>query len=157
MTPLLVGVIADTHGFVRPAVHQALAGVALILHAGDVGGDEVLDELGLVAPVVAVCGNCDPPGDPRLPARVERTIGAVSVHLSHGHELGAPTPERLLAAYPADLIIYGHTHRSLVHRTGDRIVLNPGAAGPPRFGLRPSVARLTIDGSAVAVEVLPLA
>jgi putative phosphoesterase len=158
MTPIVVGVIADTHGQVRPGVHQALAGVYLILHAGDVCGDEVLDELALIAPVAAVAGNCDPPGHPRLPAAIERSIGGVSFHVSHGHELGAPTPERLLGTYAADVIIYGHTHRPLVHQSGSRLVLNPGAAGPRRFDLEPSVARLTIgDGGQVEVDLVSLA
>ena len=62
----VIGLISDTHGLVRADVHHALAGVELILHAGDVGGDEMLDELELIAPVLAVYGNTDPPGDPRL-------------------------------------------------------------------------------------------
>jgi putative phosphoesterase len=155
-TPLVVGVIADTHGQLRPAVHQAFAGVYLIIHAGDVCGDEILDELALIAPVAAVAGNCDPPGHPRLPLQIDRTIGAIRVHVSHGHELGAPTPARLLARYDADVIVYGHTHRPMVHRSGDRLVLNPGAAGPRRFDIEPTVARLTIDGGRAEVELVAL-
>jgi putative phosphoesterase len=144
--PLVIGVISDTHGLVRPEVHEALAGVYLILHAGDVGGDEVLDELALIAPVAAVFGNTDPPGHPRLVERLDRTIGGVRIHVSHGHELGVPKPDKLLKAYDADVIIYGHTHVPLLQTVNGRIVLNPGAAGPRRFELRPSVARLTIAG-----------
>ena len=153
----VVGLIADTHGLVRPGVHDALAGVSLILHAGDVGGGAVLDELALIAPVMAVFGNTDAPGDPRLAARIEREIGGVRVHVSHGHELGSPTPEALLAASDADVVVYGHTHRALVSRAGGRLVVNPGAAGPRRFDLAPSVARLTIAGGRAEVEVVPLA
>src|SRR5688572_1794912 len=97
----VIGIIADTHGLVRPDVHDALAGVELILHAGDVGGDDVLDELALIAPVLAVRGNTDPSGEPRLGASIDRTIGDVSIHVSHGHEVGSPTPEKLLARYKA--------------------------------------------------------
>lgn len=154
--PIVIGLISDTHGQVRPQVHAALAGVSLILHAGDVCGDEVLDELGLIAPVVAVAGNCDPPGDPRLVSRIERTLGGVRVHVSHGHELGAPTPEKLLAAYDADVIVYGHTHRPLVTRAGGRLVVNPGAAGPRRFDLQPSVGRLTLVDGEARVELVDL-
>ncbi|HUO52859.1 MAG TPA: metallophosphoesterase family protein [Gemmatimonadaceae bacterium] len=153
----VVGLIADTHGLVRPGVHDALAGVSLILHAGDVGGGAVLDELALIAPVMAVFGNTDAPGDPRLAARIEREIGGVRLHVSHGHELGSPTPEALLAASDADVVVYGHTHRALVSRAGGRLVVNPGAAGPRRFDLAPSVARLTIAGGRAEVEVVPLA
>jgi putative phosphoesterase len=149
----VIGLIADTHGLVRPEVHTALAGVELILHAGDVGGDDVLDELALIAPVIAVMGNTDPPAHPRLALRIDRVIAGVRVHVSHGHELGIPKPEKLLAAYDADVIVYGHTHRQLVTRADGRLVINPGAAGPRRFDIMPSVARLTIDGSARTVDV----
>jgi putative phosphoesterase len=152
----VIGLIADTHGLLRPEVHQALSGVELILHAGDVGGDDVLDELALIAPVEAVFGNTDVPGDPRLAQEIVREIGGVTIHVSHGHELGSPTPDTLLALYPADVIVYGHTHKALEVRVGGRLVVNPGAAGPRRFDLVPSVARLTISGGSLDVEIVPL-
>lgn len=152
----VIGLISDTHGMVRADVHRALAGVELILHAGDVGGDAVLDELALIAPLVAVYGNTDAPGDPRLAASIDREIGDVGIHVSHGHELGSPTVEKLLERYPADVIVYGHTHKQLVVRAGDRLVVNPGAAGARRFRLEPSVARLTIARGAAAVELVSL-
>ena len=153
----VVGLISDTHGLLRADVHDALAGVELILHAGDVGGDEILDELALIAPTVAVYGNTDPAGDRRLAAEVERDVGGLRIHASHGHELGIPTPEKLLARYPHDVLVYGHTHRQLVTRADGRLVVNPGAAGPRRFDLLPSVARLTIRGGHADVELVPLA
>ena len=152
----LIGLISDTHGLVRPRVHEALAGVELILHAGDVGGDEVLDELSLIAPVLAVYGNTDLPGQPRLAESIERTIGGVSIHVSHGHEVGSPTPARLLARYAAQVIVYGHTHRQHVAEVDGRLVVNPGAAGARRFKLEPSVARLTIRDGHVAVDLVDL-
>ena len=152
----VVGLISDTHGMLRPEVHGALAGVELILHAGDVGGEAILDELALIAPVVAVYGNTDYPGDPRLAASIDRDIGGVSIHVSHGHELGSPTPEKLLERYPADVIVYGHTHKQLVVRAAGRLVVNPGAAGARRFKLEPSVARLTIAGGTADVQLVSL-
>lgn len=152
----MIGLISDTHGLLRPRVHEALAGVELILHAGDVGGDEVLDELSLIAPVLAVYGNTDAPGQPRLVESIERTIGGVSIHVSHGHEVGSPTPARLLARYPAQVIVYGHTHRQHIAHVDGRLVVNPGAAGAKRFRLEPSVARLTIAGGRVEVEIVEL-
>jgi putative phosphoesterase len=152
----VVGLISDTHGLVRADVHRALAGVELILHAGDVGGDEVLDELALIAPVVAVFGNTDTPGDPRLAPEIERTIGGVRIHVSHGHELGSPTPKKLLEHYSADVIVYGHTHQQYVSHADGRLVVNPGAAGPRRFKLEPSVARLTIANGTAEVELVRL-
>ncbi|MEP6914351.1 MAG: metallophosphoesterase family protein [Acidobacteriota bacterium] len=139
----------------RNSMFEALAGVALILHAGDVGGDPVLDALSAIAPVRAVSGNVDP-WNPRLKDRVHMDLGGLSIHMSHGHELGSPTPARLLARYTSDVIVYGHTHRALVHRDGTRLVVNPGSAGPRRFGLRPSVAKLTITGGVADVEILEL-
>jgi len=155
MSRHLIGLISDTHGLVRPDVHDALAGVELILHAGDVGGDEILIELGTIAPVLAVFGNTDL-RTPDLPAERVRAVGGLAIHVSHGHELGSPTPERLLRAYPHDVLVYGHTHRQLVARADGRLVVNPGAAGPRRFDVLPSVARLTIDGGMAEVEVVPL-
>ena len=154
--PHVIGLISDTHGMVRASVHEALAGVELILHAGDVGGDAILDELEVIAPVLAVFGNTDAPFDPRLAESIEREIGGVRVHVSHGHELGSPTPEKLLERYAADVIVYGHTHKQLVVRADERLVVNPGAAGARRFKLEPSVARLTILEGRAEVELIPL-
>jgi len=151
----LIGLISDTHGLVRRDVFPALDGVELILHAGDVG-EGVLEELSAIAPVDAVSGNTDPVDDPRLKASIERTIDGVRVHISHGHELGSPTPERLLAKYDADVIVYGHTHQQKVVESNGRLVVNPGAAGQRRFKLRPSVARLTIDAGRASVEIVEL-
>ena len=153
---MLIGLISDTHGLVRPEVHTVLAGVELILHAGDVGGDAVLDELKLIAPVLAVYGNTDMPGDPRLAASIDQTFDDVSVHVSHGHEAGSPTPEKLLARYPAQVIVYGHTHRQLVSHAEGRVVVNPGAAGARRFNLKPSVGLLRLEGDRVNVEIVEL-
>ena len=76
--------------------------------------------------------------------------------LSHGNELGSPTPAALLKRYDADVILYGHTHRALVHRAGARIVINPGAAGPARFNLKATVARLKLADGRLDVEIVPL-
>jgi len=152
----VIGLISDTLGLLRAEVLRALAGVELILHAGDVGGDEILDELALIAPVSAVYGNTDAPFDPRLSAAIEREIGGLRVHVSHGHELGSPTPAALLERYAADVIVYGHTHQQLVTRADGRLVVNPGAAGARRFKLEPSVARLTIVGGRADVELVAL-
>lgn len=151
---MIVGLVSDTHGLIRPEIFTALAGVDLILHAGDVGGQDVLHELSALAPVMAVYGNTDSPGDPNLKARLSIDVEGLSVHVSHGHELGAPTPDKLLARYTADIIVYGHTHKPLVERAGPRLVVNPGAAGPRRFNLKPSVARLTVEKGRAEVELI---
>jgi len=153
----VVGLIADTHGLIRPGVHEALKGVELILHAGDVGGSQILDELGLIAPVKAVFGNTDPPGDPTLSDQIELRIGGARIHVSHGHEVGSPTPVKLAQRYDADVVVYGHTHKQLVTTLGDQLFVNPGAAGPRRFNLLPSVARMAIADGKAEVQIIDLA
>lgn len=155
MPQRLIGLVSDTHGMVRPQLFTALEGVELILHAGDVG-QGVLAELGAIAPVSAVYGNTDGPGAPELSQAIEKEFDGVRVHVSHGHELGSPRPEKLLAVYDADVIVFGHTHRQLVHQAGNRWVVNPGAAGPRRFDLPASVALLRIDDGRISVEIVPL-
>lgn len=151
---MTLGLISDTHGLLRPEVFSALEGVDLILHAGDVGGRPIIDELSAIAPVRAVYGNTDPPGEAGLKARQELDIQGLSIHVSHGHELGSPTAERLLARYTQDVIVFGHTHKPLIEPAGTRLVVNPGAAGPRRFNLKPSVARMTVKNGRPEVEIV---
>jgi putative phosphoesterase len=156
----VVGVISDTHGLVRPDVAAAFADVSLILHAGDVGGAKVLESLAAIAPVEAVFGNVDDVHDPSLARERTVTVGGATIHVSHGHELGRPTAELMLARYRGDVLVFGHTHKAVVVRDGARLAVNPGAAGPRRFDLQPSVARLTIAAGnppSVDVEIISLA
>ena len=157
MKPLVVGLISDTHGLVRPQIAAAFARVDLILHAGDVGGADVLDALAAIAPVDAVYGNVDDPHDPALAKERVVTVGGITIHVSHGHELGRPTPALALARYTGDVVVFGHTHRAVTVRTeSGRLAVNPGAAGPRRFDIKPSVARLVIEGRNVRYEVVEL-
>ncbi len=153
----VIGLISDTHGLLRPSVHAALAGVDQIFHAGDVGDDEILDELRIIAPVMAVYGNTDYADNPQLKQEIALDIDGVTIHVSHGHEVGSPTPERLAARYTQDVIIYGHTHKQLVTTIGNQLIINPGAAGQQRFKLLPSVARLKIENGTASVETIALA
>jgi uncharacterized protein len=145
-----VGLISDTHGKLRPEALEALAGVDLILHAGDVGPPDILTELEAVAPVHAVFGNTD--GFdllPRVQEIVDLQLAGHRVVMLHGHQFGSPTPERLHAAHPnADVIIYGHTHRQRVDLLDGCLVVNPGAAGPARFDLKPALAILVLEPDA---------
>lgn len=143
-----VGVIADTHGLLRPEVFEVFQGVEHILHAGDIGGEDILTDLEALAPVTAVWGNTD--GwelRARLPEVARPELEGFEFVVLHGHQLGSPTPEALHAAYPDALgIIYGHTHRPLLTLI-DRVVtvMNPGGAGRRRFDLPPSVGILEVE------------
>jgi putative phosphoesterase len=155
--PVVVGLISDTHGQLRPAVARIFENVSVIVHAGDVGGHRVLDGLRAVAPVEAVSGNVDDRHDPSLPRERTIPLGSLTLHVSHGDELGRPRPEALLARYDADIIVYGHTHRALQLRSADgRLVVNPGAAGPRRFDLKPSVAILTVTGRDAQIRIVEI-
>ncbi len=150
-----IGLISDTHGLVRPDVAAAFHGVAFILHAGDVGNVGVLAELERIAPVEAVVGNVDS-SDLRLPKTLVRQVEGVEILVTHGNQVGSPTPDRLVARYQADVIVFGHTHRAVVRRFGTTLVVNPGAAGPRRFDLKPSVALLTVANGGADVQVVNL-
>jgi putative phosphoesterase len=154
----IVGLISDTHGLWRPQIAEIFQDVELIIHAGDVGGGPVLESLRRIARVVAVFGNVDDPHDPSLARERSVTVGDVSIHVSHGHELPRATPQAVLARYAGDVVIFGHTHRTVAFRDpSGRLAVNPGAAGPRRFELMPSVARLTIGATQPEVEIISLA
>ncbi len=153
---MLIGLISDTHGLVRPGVATAFRGVDLILHAGDVGARDVLAELALIAPVEAVRGNVDP-FEMILPPTIVREVEGVAILVTHGLEVVGPTPEKLVRRYDADVIVFGHTHEAIVRRIDATLVVNPGAAGPRRFNLKPSVALLTVESGDASVELIDLA
>ena len=152
----LIGLISDTHGLLRPSVHPALAGVELILHAGDVGGHDILEELRTIAPVMAVYGNTDPAGDPELEGTLVIERGGVKIRVVHGHEAGRLTPEGLGAKYEEQVVIFGHTHRQMIVTSRNRLFVNPGAAGQRRFDLRPSVAKLTVGSGKASAEIIEI-
>ncbi len=138
-----LGIISDTHGLLRPEVHEVFREVDRILHAGDVGDASILDELARIAPVTAVYGNTD--GSilrSRLPDVAHESIDDLRFVVTHGDRHGTPNPDSLKEAFPdADVIVYGHTHRPLITYLPDfSVVLNPGSAGPRRFDLPVSVA-----------------
>lgn len=140
-----VGLISDTHGRLRTEVFDRLQGVDLILHAGDIGTSGIITELESIAPVRAVHGNTDGFDIRALyQEKVEIELEGRRVVLIHGHVLGSPKPLQLRLLYPdADIIVYGHTHEPLLD-AGPPLVVNPGAAGPARFHLKPSVAILEV-------------
>jgi uncharacterized protein len=154
-----IGLISDTHGKLRPQVFDAFADVELILHAGDVGGLDIIDELETIAPVHAVMGNTDSSAlRPRVQDELSLGAGGASGGGGARAPFGSPQPGLLRAAYPdADVIVYGHTHRQRVDVIDGCVIVNPGAAGAARFDLKPAVAILTlVEGEAPAVEHVAL-
>lgn len=155
-----LGIIADTHGMLRPEVFEIFREVDHILHAGDIGPMDLLTELEAIAPVMAVYGNCDDwDVRTRVPAVVERRIEGLDFVLLHGDQVGSPTPARLHAAYPrADVIVYGHTHRPLLTTIDLTVtVMNPGGAGKRRFDLPPSVGIMELEsGLPPRARLVPL-
>jgi putative phosphoesterase len=143
-----LGIISDTHGRVRGEVFDVFREVDHILHGGDVGTWDVITELEALAPVTAVFGNTDGTGVAgRLPQVARLRLDGFDVVVTHGDQFGSPTPAKLYEAFPdAEIIVFGHTHRpvlELVDRTVT--VMNPGAAGPARFGLVPSVGIMELE------------
>ena len=148
-----VGVISDTHGLLRPEAIAALAGADLILHAGDVGGREILAALAAIAPVIAVRGNNDrAPWAFEVPESVALEIAGARTFMLHDvGSLDFEPAERGVA-----IVVAGHSHRPLVVRRDGALWINPGSAGPRRFKLPVSVARLTVDRGAARAEIVTL-
>ena len=143
-----LGIISDTHGLLRPEVFDVFRQVDHILHGGDVGKWEVMIDLQAIAPVTAVYGNVDPPEiRSRLPQVASTELDGFEIVVTHGDQFGHPTPEKLHAAFPrAEIIVYGHTHKPLLELVDKTVtVMNPGAAGQPRFDLKPSVGIIELE------------
>jgi putative phosphoesterase len=143
-----LGVIADTHGLLRPEVFDAFEDVDHILHAGDIGPLELLTELEALAPVTAVYGNTDGwEVRSRLPQVAQLELDGFRVVVTHGDQLGSPNADNLHTAFPeGEILVFGHTHRPLLTLVDVVVtVINPGGAGPKRFDLPPSVGILELE------------
>jgi len=148
VSPYVIGVLSDTHGRVYPRVAELLRGVNHIVHAGDVGSAEVLAALRSIAPVVAVRGNCDfGTWADDLPARTELRVAGVPIlvaHIAGRPESAAPRVGLELGDGGPRVIVSGHSHVASLERRGDVLYLNPGSAGPRRFGRPRTVARIEV-------------
>ena len=155
-----LGIISDTHGQLRPEVLEVFSKVDHILHGGDVGNVEILIDLAALAPVTAVFGNTD--GSQirsRLPKVAQLQLDGFDIVVTHGDQFGSPTPADLVEAFPkAEIIVFGHTHRPLLELVDKTItVMNPGAAGPARFDLKPSVGIMELEpGIPPRARIVPL-
>lgn len=149
----VIGLISDTHGLARPQALDALHGVDLIIHVGDIGKPEVLDALEPIAPLHAIKGNNDRGAwAKKLPDTLILTVGGVTLYLIHDvHELSFEPSKRGIAA-----LISGHSHKpSIVERDGVLFV-NPGSAGPRRFKLPVAVGKLRVADGKVNAEIVEL-
>lgn len=143
-----IGLISDTHGLLRAQALEALAGAELIVHAGDVGGPEVLAGLRALAPVHAVRGNNDRGSwAEKLPGRLALELGGVRIEVLHElKDFGVESASR-----GSQVVVSGHSHQPSVIERGGTLFVNPGSAGPRRFKLPVTVAELIVaDGSARA-------
>jgi len=148
-----IGVISDTHGLMRPEVHKVFRRVDLILHAGDIGSPDVLKELQSMAPVTAVRGNNYKGGwARRIPEREELRILAIRVYMIH--DVKEITSLREVTGF--DVVVSGHSHRPSIERRDGIVFLNPGSAGPRRFSLPVTVAKLVVKGAEIHAEIVEL-
>ena len=146
-----IGVIADTHGLLRPEALKALRGVELIIHAGDVGGPEILEALRALAPVYAVRGNTDRGDFGRsLPQTQVVQVGGLQLYVLH--ELFCLDLDPAAAGLAA--VIFGHSHRPHIERKDGVLYLNPGSAGPRRFTLPVTLALLKVRNNALGAEFI---
>lgn len=152
---LLIGLIADTHGLLRPEALQRLQGVDATVHAGDIGdattGAPILESLGAIAPLTAVRGNNDS-GDwaDLLPTRATLTMGSCTIEVVH--IVGELMREASRPA--ARVVISGHSHRPGIEHHDGVLFVNPGSAGPRRFSLPLSVGRLCIEGDTIEAQII---
>jgi len=159
VTTRSIGLIADTHGVLLSDAVDALrrAEVDLILHAGDIGGGDVLERLEEVAPVVAVAGNGDEEVYHRFPWDLQLHVTERRILLCHWYDNYGrlhPRYARIVREWRPDALVYGHTHEARVERRDGVLFLNPGYAGPPEQGRRRSVA--TLDLGSLEAHVHPL-
>jgi putative phosphoesterase len=147
-----IGILSDTHGLLRPEAIEALQGSDHILHAGDVGNIEILEALQRIAPVTAIRGNIDVHGPcAELPATEAIELGGHLFYLVHSlHDLDINPKQAGVSC-----VVTGHSHKPLIEEQGSILYLNPGSAGPRRFGLPVTLASLTVTDRLTA-ELIPL-
>lgn len=153
MRVIRVGVIADTHGLLRPEAIAALRGVDSIIHAGDIGDPEILNKLGEIAPVTAVRGNVDRGAWARnIPTTNVLEAGSVSIYVLHNlQELGLKPEAAGLA-----VVVSGHSHMPKQEMKNGVLYFNPGGAGPRRFNLPVSVGQVVVSLEGVVGEIIQI-
>jgi putative phosphoesterase len=157
-----IGVISDTHGYLDPRVFEFFEDVEQILHAGDIGREDIITSLETIAPVIAVHGNVDHyPLTQHYPATQAVTLRETAVLIVHDiADIRMGRASKQYVHFPRgrpDLVIYGHSHIAKIHRDGETVLFNPGAAGKARLKSEPSVGILTIDDrGGFETQIVPL-
>jgi uncharacterized protein len=150
---IIVGVISDTHGLLRPQAIDALRGSDVIIHAGDVGNADVIDRLGGIAPTFVVRGNIDKgQWAARLPTTELVAIG--ELHFLVLHEISQLELDPAVAGFAA--VVFGHSHQPSIETRQGVLFLNPGSAGPRRFKLPVTLARVRVSGRRLSPEIVQL-
>lgn len=148
--PVLIGIISDTHGYFDPRLAAAFAGVEAIVHAGDVGSARVLELLADIAPLHAVYGNNDEKlGGLGLRVQEDFDIAGVRFHLVHQLPHAKPEPT-------TNVVVFGHSHKTLIEQRGDVLYVNPGAAGRAGFHRLQTVALLRFGGAIIDARIVEL-
>ena len=153
LTPITVGVISDTHGLLRPQAVKALTGSDLIVHAGDVGDPQILEQLRGIAPTFAVRGNVDT-GVWATALPMTEVVAVGQLHLYVLHDIATLDLNPRAAGFAA--VISGHSHRPDAETRGGVLYLNPGSAGPRRFTLPIALAKLRVTGDQLSHELIEL-
>ncbi|HEU4345431.1 MAG TPA: metallophosphoesterase family protein [Candidatus Binatia bacterium] len=147
----VIGLISDTHGLIRPQALEALRGVDLVVHAGDIGKPQVIDSLKTIAPVVAIKGNNDTePWATPFPDTKLVKAGVARLYIIHN------VKELAVDARGFDAVISGHSHKPSVSSRDGILYVNPGSAGPRRFKLPIAVGKLVVDGTKIDAEIIEL-
>jgi putative phosphoesterase len=150
---LRVGLVSDTHGLLRPDARAFLVGCDYIVHGGDVGGPKILDELAVMAPLIAVRGNNDTePWAAHLPKTELIRVGNLFVYVIHNLAELDIDP----GAAGIRVVVSGHSHKPMVEKRDGVLYVNPGSCGPRRFKLPISVGEITVSGSAVNARIVDL-
>jgi len=153
MSEILVGLISDTHGLIRPEAIQALRGCDVLIHAGDVGDPEVIEQLRALAPTFVVRGNIDKGAwAASLPATEVVEVGGRSIYVLH--DLSQLDLDPVAAGFAA--VVSGHSHQPSIQSRNGVLYVNPGAAGPRRFKLPVTVALLRVTGDAMQPGIVEL-
>lgn len=150
---MIIGVISDTHGLLRPEAVELLRGSEHIIHAGDIGSPEIIPVLESIAPVTAIRGNVDTQAwAQRFPETEAVDLGGVSIYVIHDVNALDLSPKAAGFA----VVISGHSHVPKQETKNGVLYFNPGSAGPRRFRLPVSVGRLEIGGGGVSGTIVPL-